>query len=46
MPGFFMDQVKNLWSRSYIFSFGALDLLVHAGRLPLFDKLIITRFYS
>jgi hypothetical protein len=40
------DQVKNLWSMSYIFSFGGLDFLLHAGRLLFFIKLTITRFYS
>ena len=40
------DQVKNLWISSYIFSFVALDFLLDAGRLPFFNKLTITRFYS
>jgi hypothetical protein len=40
------DQVKNLWSRSYIFSFDGLVFLLHARRIPFFNRLITPRFHS
>ena len=40
------DQVKKLWTRSYIFSFGGLDFLLYAGRIPHLNKLTTSRFHS